>query len=76
MNKVYAFFFSDCECGGLVALHQTKAGAYKAMREQLVKDYLSWFNDRLLFGKKNTYHRKFNESGFDYYSVVERDVLP
>jgi hypothetical protein len=75
MDKVYAFCFSDCESGGVVTLHKTKKGAYKAMREHLVADYNEWFNNRLLFGKKETYFDKFNHSNLDYYSVVERNIL-
>lgn len=50
MKEVYAAEYCDCiyESGfGVISLHQTKAGAYKAMREHLMGCHLTestWIN--------------------------------
>lgn len=73
---VYAFCHSDYESYTVMSLHISKKGAYQAMRDQLVKDYNQWFEDRLIFGKKMIYSDKFNGNQMCNYHISTRIILP
>ena len=34
-----------------MSMHRTKKGAYKAMRNYLNKEYMEWYNWRIIYGK-------------------------
>ena len=55
-----------------MSLHQTKAGAYKAMRKYIMTEYQKWYDERILYGKDRRWKHKFgcNEA----WSVGEQEL--
>jgi hypothetical protein len=52
--QVYQFIYTDSiyeSAMYTVSLHKTKAGAYKAMRDFLLKDYNEWREFEIRYGK-------------------------
>ena len=52
--EVYSFDYCSCiyeSSFAVVSLHTTKAGAYKAMRNDILNQYMSWYDLRIKYGK-------------------------
>lgn len=53
--KIYGFLYTTCTYESAaypMSLHKTKAGAYKAMREFILRKYNRWHYDWLVYGGK------------------------
>lgn len=51
---VYQFLYCSCIYESdwrTMSIHKTKLGAYKAMKNWLISEYLDWYNRRITYGK-------------------------
>jgi hypothetical protein len=74
VKKVYAFEWCDCiyeSAFGVVSLHSTKTGAYKAMRARLMDEAEEDRGDRILHG----FAKGWKGSRFKDWRVREIEVL-
>lgn len=58
-DKVWAFEYCDCvyeSTFSTMSLHRTAKGAYRAMRDFILKEYESWRDSGLKYGKQRFKH--------------------
>ena len=54
-KQVFIFGYTYCifeSAMAAMSIHQTKIGAYKAMRKFLMEEYSKWYDMRIEIGKK------------------------
>ena len=43
--------YSTTDGASVLSIHETKEGAYKAMRAELERQYKDWYDERIIYGK-------------------------
>lgn len=74
--KVYSFDYCSCiyeSSFALVSLHTTKAGAYKAMKKELLNQYMLWYNLRIKYGKYGKGLDKFGDN--EAWCITTHNIL-
>jgi len=77
MNKIYVFFYNSCiheSAPYPVSLHKSLKGAYDAMRKDKVNNYLLWYEERMVYGKRRYRYADKHALHEDWY-VGQREIL-
>lgn len=75
--KVHQFMYTYCVCEGddsAISTHNTKEGAYEAMRKYIVKSYNDWLSMRERAGKDRDHLDKwgiFTDHGVRTIELME-----
>jgi hypothetical protein len=74
-RRIYAAYHNPMyyeSAAGIISLHRTKAGAYRAMRAHLLAEYARWYDNRIRYGKECNRGGKFG--AFECWFVSEMEI--